>query len=208
MKIRLFLILMVACALTAPLAAQKSGVLNTKHDLRTGGNTGDACIVCHTPHNANPTAGTALLWLRAVRTTGYSVYDKTVNPDFSGTVDITGGNQVSLLCLSCHDGAAALNVAWNTAYNLDPARYKSDIIAGGANLGTELKNDHPIGFLYSDTTSDPGKTADYNGTPLGSVRLQAGRVECASCHQVHNNTYEPFLRQANTNSSLCLACHK
>lgn len=207
MKTRLLLILTLACALTAPLAAQKSGVLGTAHDLRTGGNTGDACIACHTPHNANPTAGTALLWLRAVRT-AYTVYDSSVNPDFSGTVDITGGNQVSLLCLSCHDGAAALNVAWNATYNLDPTKYQSGTISGGANLGTELKNDHPIGFLYSDTTSDPGKSADYNATPLGSVKLQAGRVECASCHQVHNSTFEPFLRQANTNSALCLACHK
>ena len=204
MKARLLLILMVAFALTTSLAAQKAGVLGTGHDLRTNGNTGDVCITCHTPHNANPTSGTALLWVRSVRTTGYSVYDGTLNTDFAGgTVSLTGGNQVSLLCLSCHDGAAALNVTWD---GKTLANYETGIGTGGANLGTDLRNDHPIGFTYA--TSATAKAADYNATPTGNVKLQAGRVECASCHQVHNDTYQPFLRQSNDASALCLACHK
>jgi predicted CXXCH cytochrome family protein len=205
MKARLLLVLMVAFALTTSLSAQKSGVIGTAHDLRTLGNAGDVCISCHTPHNANPTSGTALLWIRAVRTTGYNVYNTTVNPDFGGgTPALTGGNQVSLLCLSCHDGAAALNVTWD-AKTL--TGYETSIGTGGANLGTDLRNDHPIGFLYSDSVTAKG-TTEYNSTPTGSVKLQAGRVECASCHQVHNNTFDPFLRQSNDASALCLACHK
>jgi predicted CXXCH cytochrome family protein len=203
MKARLLLVLMVALALAASLSAQKAGVIGTGHDLRTVGNTGDVCISCHTPHNANPSAGTALLWIRAVRTTGYQPYDGTVNTDFAGgPVSLTGGNQVSLLCLSCHDGGAALNVRWDAGTT---PGIQAGLITGGALLGTDLRNDHPIGFTYA--TSVTAKPADYNATPLGSVRLQAGRVECASCHQVHNDTNAPFLRQANTNSALCLACH-
>ena len=204
MKSKLLPILMVAFALTTSLAAQKAGVVGTAHDLRTEGNVGDVCVTCHTPHNANPNNGGALLWVRSVRTTGYSVYDGTLNTDFAGgPVSLTGGNQVSLLCLSCHDGAAALNVTWD-ARTL--AGYEASIGTGGANLGTDLRNDHPIGFTYA--TSATAKTDDYWATPTGSVKLQAGRVECASCHQVHNNTFQPFLRQSNDASALCLACHK
>jgi predicted CXXCH cytochrome family protein len=207
MKARILfaLVLMVALAMAASLSAQQGGIVGTDHDLRTDRTTGDVCISCHTPHNANPSAGTALLWVRAVRTTGYQVYNSTVNPDFGGgTPDLTAGNQVSLLCLSCHDGAAALNVTWDAKTQTG---YRTSIGTGSANIGTDLRNDHPIGFLYSDSVTAKGLTA-YNATPTGSVRLQAGRVECASCHQVHNNSTAPFLRQSNASSALCLACHK
>jgi predicted CXXCH cytochrome family protein len=35
-----------------------------------------------------------------------------------------------------------------------------------------------------------------------------GKMQCATCHDVHDNsTYRPFLRASTTQSALCLACH-
>jgi predicted CXXCH cytochrome family protein len=203
MKSRLLALGALAVFVAAPAYAQKASVLNTAHDLRTNKTVGDACIACHTPHNAN-TSYLALLWVRAVRTTGFQVYDSTVNPDFrGGTVDLTGGNKVSLLCMSCHDGAAALNVNWQNAVN--PA-LRTGAITGNALLGLDLRNDHPIGFTYANSVT--AKPNDYNATPTAPVKVFAGRVECASCHNAHDGTLANFLVRDNNNSALCLSCHR
>ena len=38
-------------------------------------------------------------------------------------------------------------------------------------------------------------------------RTANATVECASCHDAHNNTLGNFLRKANTGSAMCLTCH-
>ncbi len=100
------------------------------------------------------------------------------------------------------------------------------------NLGTDLRNDHPIGITFPAPPGSP--LPDWN-TPAGvkgasnffdensngrmekaEIRTYEGRVECASCHDPHgvpsagvgtvfNKT---FLRKQNTNgSAVCLTCH-
>ncbi|MFQ6079522.1 MAG: cytochrome c3 family protein [Thermodesulfobacteriota bacterium] len=32
-------------------------------------------------------------------------------------------------------------------------------------------------------------------------------MECGSCHNPHDNSIRPFLRNTNENSALCLTCH-
>jgi len=202
MKLRVAVIFTATVLAAAPAFAQKSAILGSGHDLRTSPPAGDACIACHTPHNAN-TSYQALLWVRAVRTAGYQVYNSTVNPDFAGgTVDVTGGNGVSLLCMSCHDGGAALNVNWQGQTNTG---LLGGTISGNALLGLDLRNDHPIGFVYANSVT--AKPADYNATPTLPVRVFAGRVECASCHNAHDGTATNFLVRSNDNSALCLSCH-
>jgi predicted CXXCH cytochrome family protein len=35
-----------------------------------------------------------------------------------------------------------------------------------------------------------------------------GKMQCATCHDVHDNTSSrPFLRASTTGSEICLACH-
>ena len=121
-----------------------------------------------------------------------------------------------------------------------------------ANLGTDLRNDHPIGIQYAGggfNATTPTTRAVTVGDPdyinpqsaiLGSGRVwwvdtaagTAGTrqktdmalysrpaasgytgqtelepfVECGSCHDPHSNN-ATFLRIANTNSAVCLACH-
>ena len=40
-----------------------------------------------------------------------------------------------------------------------------------------------------------------------TVPLFGGKVQCASCHDPHNNTNEPFLTKTNDGSQLCFTCH-
>ena len=39
------------------------------------------------------------------------------------------------------------------------------------------------------------------------ARLFNGKVECSSCHLVHDPSIPPFLRKSNAGSQLCLTCH-
>jgi predicted CXXCH cytochrome family protein len=77
-----------------------------------------------------------------------------------------------------------------------------------ARLGSDLSNDHPVSVTY-DTTKDPAFVTPVSGAVNGLPLFGAGKnqVECASCHNVHDNTNAPFLRTTNGGSALCLRCH-
>jgi predicted CXXCH cytochrome family protein len=100
----------------------------------------------------------------------------------------------------------------------------NNIMTGGtAFMGSDLRNDHPITIIYETAraatptefitqavvgtkiTVGPGPAA---GTlPLFGAAGATATVECASCHNPHNNSLGAFLRKANTGSNLCLTCH-
>jgi predicted CXXCH cytochrome family protein len=85
-----------------------------------------------------------------------------------------------------------------------------DVIAGTnfepAALSTDLSNDHPISMTYPTASEDP-----YFRTPAevesAGLKLYNNKVECSSCHDVHDPGITPFLRKNNTGSELCTACH-
>ncbi len=102
--------------------------------------------------------------------------------------------------------------------------------AGIVMLGTDLSNDHPVGIPYGGggcTTSagscnDPdfrAPSASQNGFAIGSSTVAkenmriygssttSATVECASCHDPHNDVNKTFLRISNTGSAVCLTCH-
>jgi predicted CXXCH cytochrome family protein len=72
----------------------------------------------------------------------------------------------------------------------------------------DLSNDHPVSFDWP--TSGP-YLADLK--PVAGVdsklRLFGAqhRIECSTCHNVHNNAIPPFLAVSNNNSYMCLQCH-
>jgi predicted CXXCH cytochrome family protein len=211
MNLRAVLVtLAVTVSVAAPALAQKSAMLGREHDVRATGNTGDACAGCHTPHNAN-TSSKALLWNRSYVPTAstFTPYDVNTNPDFKGgAVSLGAGSATSLLCMSCHDGTSALNAV---IFTPNGTTFKTGTVPGGSGLGTDLSNDHPVGFSYDASIAGQGTPAKLVQTPDPTkVKLfgAAGsrRVECASCHDAHTNA-AGFLRSPNTNSSMCLACH-
>lgn len=183
-------------------------ITGSEHDFsgESWNSTGEICIVCHTPHNATSTI--APLWNHRITTATFTVYtSETLNA-------IVGQpNASSKACLSCHDGTVGVD-----AFGGRPGTV---FITGEANLGTDLSNDHPISFLYDAALAQLDGSL-YNPTvrtvpALGGRTVDNGmlighKLECGSCHDVHNNkgdapTTEHLLLVNNADSALCLTCH-
>lgn len=210
-------------------ALEGASVVGSKHDISSPGMgySDQVCAFCHTPHSANVVLG-APLWNRFLdRTKVYTLYQST-------TLDTVPGNPndslYTLLCMGCHDGTSGTAVvngwAGNDKHDLVNAPGPGGIpdtsswpncerchpdIYGGPPVhwtGQSLSDDHPVSMTYPTSAQDaafqvPPSLA--NGWP--GVPLYAGRVECATCHDVHDPSRTPFLRVVNVGSQLCLTCH-
>jgi hypothetical protein len=162
-------------ALLGTLPVQ-AGIAATKHNLSpssaAGNNkvtagTDEICVFCHTPHAADTTAPVPLWNKRLTTGATYTTY-ATLN---SGSIDgeILPVGSISLACLSCHDGAQAMDNLINApgsggydvtgggdlglAYSWTGSRVNADgqmtnSATSLAMLGNDLSNDHPIGIKY------------------------------------------------------------
>jgi len=195
--------------------AQTDNVAGTKHNLSvlsdgddpTSGNAlvdyGEICVYCHTPHGGQEDAP---LWNRNYNPGSYQMYS---SPTLDMLID-TDPTGVSLACLSCHDGTIGLDVIVNAPNALQdsvPGSSSANTMpAGDTNLETDLRNDHPISIVY-DLAADSAFNS-VAAIELDGLKLFAGnKVQCASCHNPHNDTYEPLLRMDNDGSALCTSCH-
>jgi len=212
-----FKLVLIACGALMFVTKGFGQISGSAHDF--SGQTlwnpkGEICIVCHTPHNADATVTDAPLWNHATTTFNYTGFIYT-----SSTFDATGAvpDGSSKLCLSCHDGTVAVD---NFGGGVSQPTFIGSFDAGGtrtagyANLGSDLRNDHPISFLYADSEgADAEIKASTSGTLIGGTiatdYLIGGKVQCASCHDVHNNGTGPtsLLKISNSGSQLCLECH-
>ena len=125
-------------------------------------------------------------------------------------------------CVACHSAGAGFVGAGAPDFT-------------AAVIGTDLRNDHPVGVRYPST--GPGVDFKVPGATLGKVRFfdtngnnRADKneirlydtgggyaVECASCHDPHGvgpgpggsgGPFNPtFLRVSNSGSGVCLGCH-
>lgn len=202
-----------------------SGVVNTAHDPRiwSFGFEAQVCIMCHAPHNAS-TQGP--LWNHAMSTASYTLYG-------SSSMNATPGQPgpVSKLCLSCHDGTVGvLDYGGSTGgMTLAEAYSCTNPLGCSSVLGTNLSNDHPIGITYDAALAtadgglaDPGtktvtigSSTSKSGT-IAAMMLVGGKVECSSCHDVHNiytvangggGASAGLVKVSMTGSSLCRQCH-
>lgn len=161
--------------------------------------TGEICVFCHTPHGADISAAVPL-WNRAlpVAATQYPVanrYSAVGTSTFDATEMDVGS--ISLACLSCHDGTQALDAVINIpgSGGYDPAAARigggtgmtgDDRLASGAlattiiqNLGTDLRNDHPVSMQYGGGGVSGTVTATNDldfATVSSQVLTTAGRV--------------------------------
>ncbi len=105
----------------------------------------------------------------------------------------------SLICLGCHDGTIATSTIGSSHAMLAGVREGFKVPEGF------IRRDHPIGVPY------PSDRRKYHPRALvenGGVRLPAGRIECVSCHDPHNESgVARLLIKSNRRSALCLTCH-
>ncbi len=199
MKKSLFAVV-IALAVSGAAVGQ---VENTSHDLSGQGTnaTTEICVFCHTPHNANPAVP---LWNHTLSTQAYTEYTSpTMNSASAGPLQ--NGTGVSNLCLSCHDGSVALSSLVNNPPSGDPGI--AAMAPGPANLGTDLSNDHPINIIYDEAVDSELVPRATVLATLDLFGAGANELQCASCHDPHDETNQPFLVISNDNSALCTTCH-
>jgi predicted CXXCH cytochrome family protein len=201
------LLALIACGLGMVLvAAQAADVSSTKHNLTAGGPGtvtlaagGESCVFCHTPHSANPIAP---LWNREDPGSFYQTYE-------SSTLQAVVGqpNGSSRLCLSCHDGTIALGQTYNPRNATGTSVYLSP--GQGGYLGTDLRDDHPISFVYdSGLAVRKGELRDPLTLPEHLPLDQGGQLQCTTCHNAHDDSNGKFLTMDNTQSAMCITCHQ
>lgn len=189
-----------------------SDITGTSHDLTSqstlltnAGNT-QICAYCHTPHSASATNPTTPLWNHQDTAATYTMYSSP-----SMNMVIAGAPAgVSLACLSCHDGTVAADSLIKFPNSSNIADNSTGTFSLGDSLGTDLSDDHPISLTYNVTLDTDFIAPDpLTNTVNGLQLFGAGgdQVECGTCHSVHDNTNEPFLRVSNAASALCLSCH-
>ncbi|MFA4918647.1 MAG: hypothetical protein WC581_05275 [Thermodesulfovibrionales bacterium] len=222
MKKILLAVLMLS--LLAGVATVWATVIGTPHDLAP-----EPCAMCHTPHSGT---GAYPLWNRSQASQTYTLYN-SISFDMGPAVQ---PRAPSSLCLVCHNGIASELVNYpGPCSNPDPA-YDIEV-AGCADLGLDLSNEHPISFNFNATLdwdnnqfpaasqirtipsprfAIPGSISGTNYWLYGSVpAAEYNYFECATCHSVHDLAIYPgkgeyqvyFLRADNTGSQMCLDCH-
>ncbi len=213
-------IFLLILAATAGAVMGPQGVSKTPHNLSSSSgwiyvadNEDEICIFCHTPHGGSLDGP---LWNRESPLdndpTAFTHYTTaTLNSVTTGASRALSDE--SLLCMSCHDGAMAVNHVLNPSNGTggQPTISGGDqpvmdfgpgIIGGriGKSRANEtstrdLTDDHPISFSYDDvraayTTAGKGSHLhDVSSATTAGVRFFGGtnRVECASCHDPHVN---------------------
>ena len=203
----------VACIqLLAVLGVQAGTITGSAHDFTSKAwSGGRICVACHAPHNTDTSVSDAPLWNHKNSTQSYTLYS---SPTLNAAVGQPSGN--SKLCLSCHDGTVAVDSFGGAT--------GSTMISSANNLGTSLKDDHPIGFTYNTALAtadgslwDPaskqvtiGSGTQTKTGSINSVLLYGGKMECASCHDVHNTftaSTSGLIKVSQNGSAICLACH-
>jgi len=179
----------------------------------------EICRVCHVPHDhdrAQNYGQWGLLWNHEVTTATFSMYA-------SATLDGSMASQptgTSKMCLGCHDGTVGIDTfdqySGQTVFMKD---YNLNSVVPGSSFGGNLMSTHPISIEY-DPVADPGLHPVTNlmgasGTILDV--LDGGRVQCSSCHDIHDQPGESvpgthLLRVSQrasqgSASGLCLTCH-
>jgi predicted CXXCH cytochrome family protein len=185
-----------------------AGILNSKHNLSVSGpgtikatSEERVCIFCHTPHHANPSTP---LWSRPTSTAVYDLYESTTLVAKPGQ---PSGS--ARLCLSCHDGTIALGAFYGTSDSIPMAGGVTTMPdSSSANLKTDLSNDHPISFAYTEELALLNSQLNLPGSLPPKVRLEeGGMLQCTACHNPHTDPYGKFLVMDNAASALCKTCH-
>ena len=189
-------------------------------------------------HNSKGRGSVGLLWARDTSASTYRMYSEaqTTDSNFIGFIDVTQAAEpdgTSKLCLGCHDDTIALSdftenvdatdIANTSTKTLSQFAADSDAVIPRFMSGSDkdLAQTHPISVIYDSSKFHNGHTRlAGEGTTMGSGTIGdmlegytgttgTGKVQCATCHDVHNEEAlgDPLLRVDNAGSALCRTCH-
>jgi predicted CXXCH cytochrome family protein len=188
--------------------ARAVNIAGTAHNLSVSGEGGiravdeaRVCVFCHAPHNASPSGP---LWNRPTPGSTYQPYT-------SATAQASPGQPTgtSLLCLSCHDGTIALGATVASPATIELVGGVTTMPFAQGHLGTDLSDDHPISFAYTQSLAGPSHGLVPATSLTGPVKLDAaGQVQCTSCHDPHDDRFGKFLVMGNESGALCETCHQ
>lgn len=163
------------------------GIANTRHNLTMSyspnaslmdsyrNNYYEVCVYCHTPHGANSTAA-APLWNRTVTQRTYTLFNDVSKTAFTDlTYSQPGPN--SLTCLSCHDGATAIDSVINMPTQMTGefrAGYNSDQETTVSGTFLDAWGDNKLGMPSPVSAGANGGHAALNASAEGSA--------CMACH--------------------------
>ena len=205
MKKNTFWAIVVSFLLFLTGTSRSQSIVGSAHDFSTASwnTTGEICIVCHAPHNANVSISDAPLWNHQSTVAIFTPYS-------SASLNATVGqpDASSKLCLSCHDGTVAVD-------NFGGVTTGTFYLTGSTLIGTNLNDDHPVSFIYDAALSiadgglaDPTTTNSGLGGTIDQDLLIGHKLQCASCHDVHNGSgIDYLLIKSSAQSDLCLPCH-
>jgi len=205
-------------------------IVGSPHDFQgyQWNRSGEICNPCHAMHGTKTLP--APLWDNELPTQTYIMYGQTHSPTMDA--EVSGDpDGMSKICLSCHDGIVASDVYGGNTFGT-AILFDKDLI------GTVPSNNHPISFIYDTALAtkdgklydpstrlsglnsstgtidhDPStKPSGLNGSTgtINADMLFSNRMECSSCHDVHNKYAVPktkLLVKDNAGSALCLTCH-
>ena len=185
--------------------ANTQGLAGSAHDFgrAIGKSAEEMCAVCHTPHRTDTQPPPVPLWDTSMRLEAYPLFGKTWRRDAPASPP----RDPSLSCLSCHDGILAAD---NQGLPFSPAH------AGEQQPnGSDIHSAHTVGLIYDAELAarraglyDPTRQPSGLGGTIAEDLLINHRMECASCHDVHNAAGVPkMLRKSNRGSQLCFTCH-
>jgi predicted CXXCH cytochrome family protein len=207
-----------------------SAIRNTDANIN-----GQTCVFCHTPHqgsvsvplwNRNTSTSTYQLYASSTMDAAAPTSAQIQSAVSGACMSCHDGSIAIDVLVNLNAIAHTASVAF-TRQATAKATYGSsgtgtnNILAGGSPfLGADLRNDHPITIVYETArAATPAEfvTPTITGTkitvgtteplPLYGSSTATATVECASCHNPHNNSRGMFLRKSNAGSAMCLTCH-
>ncbi|MHC4924391.1 MAG: cytochrome c3 family protein [Planctomycetota bacterium] len=198
-RVTLAILVMSGSLLVFDAPASRGGTEGTAHDFSDEAwGSGQSCQYCHVMHEAENTLTDVPLWNHETTTATFDVYASNT---LDGTIGQPSG--VSKMCLSCHDGTVAIDSYAGGS--------GSTYIPASALIDPDLTDDHPLSVTYEDAKDTGLRPDDGTGASVSfagsTLPLYANRVECSTCHNVHDDSNGKFLRISNAGSALCLVCH-
>jgi len=185
------------------------GIANTRHNLtmsyllpdvaarmdRYRNNYFEVCVYCHTPHGANSTAA-APLWNRTVAQRNYILYNQdqttssTTYSQASGSdLKYTQPGPNSLTCLSCHDGATAIDSVINMPTQLTATNLKAGYsVQQESTVNNDFLDAWSGNLLGMPGPGDPSTTEEV--TSHAGFNTQDSGSLCITCH--NPNSLPPF----------------